>query len=120
MAIKADKQLALNFNEGVLLQTIEKVQAATAGNNCTKIQVFPFIALENGGGAFVIPYIIALLIALCQFSRKGSVQIYERHWIWTNIYHNCSDNVLCHNYGFGFNILCSFFQLSTSMDLLQG
>ncbi|XP_058830523.1 sodium-dependent nutrient amino acid transporter 1-like isoform X2 [Topomyia yanbarensis] len=48
---------------------------------------FPFIALENGGGAFVIPYIIVLLLVgkpvyymemiIGQFSSRGSVKIYD-------------------------------------------
>lgn len=48
---------------------------------------FPFIALENGGGAFVIPYIIVLILVgkpayymemlLGQFSSKGSIQVYD-------------------------------------------
>ncbi|CRL07420.1 CLUMA_CG020393, isoform A [Clunio marinus] len=48
---------------------------------------FPFIALENGGGAFVIPYIIVLLLVgkpvyfmemvLGQFSSRGSVKVFD-------------------------------------------
>ncbi|XP_055625250.1 sodium-dependent nutrient amino acid transporter 1 isoform X3 [Toxorhynchites rutilus septentrionalis] len=48
---------------------------------------FPFIALENGGGAFVIPYIIVLLLVgkpvyylemiIGQFSSRGSVKVYD-------------------------------------------
>ncbi|XP_035787555.1 sodium-dependent nutrient amino acid transporter 1-like isoform X1 [Anopheles albimanus] len=48
---------------------------------------FPFVALENGGGAFVIPYIIVLLLVgkpvyymemiLGQFSSRGSVKVYD-------------------------------------------
>lgn len=48
---------------------------------------FPFVALENGGGAFVIPYLIVLLVvgkpvyflemALGQFSSRGSVKVYD-------------------------------------------
>ncbi|XP_073811812.1 uncharacterized protein [Musca autumnalis] len=48
---------------------------------------FPFIALENGGGAFLIPYIITLLLVgrpiyylemiLGQFSSRGSVKVFE-------------------------------------------
>ncbi|KAI8120517.1 hypothetical protein FF38_10479 [Lucilia cuprina] len=48
---------------------------------------FPFIALENGGGAFLIPYIIVLFLVgkpiyylemiLGQFSSRGSVKVFE-------------------------------------------
>uniref|UniRef100_A0A1I8MJW7 Transporter n=1 Tax=Musca domestica TaxID=7370 RepID=A0A1I8MJW7_MUSDO len=48
---------------------------------------FPFIALENGGGAFLIPYVITLLLVgkpiyylemiLGQFSSRGSVKVFE-------------------------------------------
>lgn len=48
---------------------------------------FPFIAYENGGGAFLIPYIIVLILVgkplyfmemvLGQFSSKGSVKVYD-------------------------------------------
>lgn len=48
---------------------------------------FPFIALENGGGAFVIPYLIVLLLVgkpvyfmemvLGQFSSRGSVKVFD-------------------------------------------
>lgn len=48
---------------------------------------FPFIALANGGGAFVIPYIIVLIIVgkpiyylemlLGQFSSRGSAKVYD-------------------------------------------
>ncbi|XP_013107994.2 sodium-dependent nutrient amino acid transporter 1 [Stomoxys calcitrans] len=48
---------------------------------------FPFTALDNGGGAFVIPYIIVLFLVgkpvyymemlLGQFSSKGSVKVYD-------------------------------------------
>lgn len=48
---------------------------------------FPFAALENGGGAFLIPYLIVLLLIgkpiyymemiLGQFSGRGSIRVYE-------------------------------------------
>ena len=48
---------------------------------------FPFTALENGGGAFVIPYIIVLVLVgkpiyflemlIGQFSSRGSVKVYD-------------------------------------------
>lgn len=48
---------------------------------------FPFTALENGGGAFLIPYVIVLLLVgkplyymemiLGQFSGHNSVRVYE-------------------------------------------
>lgn len=48
---------------------------------------FPFIALENGGGAFLIPYLIVLLIIgrplyymemiLGQFSSRSSIKVYD-------------------------------------------
>lgn len=48
---------------------------------------FPFIAFENGGGAFLIPYIIVLLLVgkplyylemiLGQFSSRSSVKIWN-------------------------------------------
>lgn len=48
---------------------------------------FPFIALKNGGGAFVIPYIIVLLLVgkpiyfmemvFGQFSSRGSVKVFD-------------------------------------------
>nr|AEE62074.1 unknown [Dendroctonus ponderosae] len=49
---------------------------------------FPFTAKENGGGAFLIPYIIVLTVigrplyymemALGQFSSRGNVKMYEK------------------------------------------
>lgn len=48
---------------------------------------FPFTALENGGGAFVIPYIIVLILIgkpiyylemiIGQFSSRGSVKVFD-------------------------------------------
>lgn len=48
---------------------------------------FPFVALENGGGAFVIPYLVVLLLigkpvyfmemVLGQFSSRGSVKVFD-------------------------------------------
>jgi solute carrier family 6 (neurotransmitter transporter, glycine) member 5/9 len=48
---------------------------------------FPFVALENGGGAFVLPYIIVLLLigkpiyfmemVFGQFSSRGSVKVFD-------------------------------------------
>lgn len=48
---------------------------------------FPFAALENGGGAFLIPYLIVLLLVgkpiyylemlVGQFSGRGSVNVYD-------------------------------------------
>ena len=48
---------------------------------------FPFTALENGGGAFVIPYLIVLLLVgkpiyfmemvIGQFSSRGSVKVFD-------------------------------------------
>lgn len=48
---------------------------------------FPFVALENGGGAFLIPYLVVLFIIgrpiyylemlIGQFSSRGSVQVYD-------------------------------------------
>lgn len=48
---------------------------------------FPFTALDNGGGAFVIPYLIVLFLVgkpvyymemlLGQFSSRGSVKVFD-------------------------------------------
>lgn len=48
---------------------------------------FPFTALENGGGAFLIPYLIVLTIVgrplyymemiIGQFSSRGSIKVYD-------------------------------------------
>lgn len=48
---------------------------------------FPFAALENGGGAFLIPYFIVLFVVgrpiyylemiVGQFSSKGSAKVYD-------------------------------------------
>lgn len=48
---------------------------------------FPFTALENGGGAFLIPYLIVLSIIgrplyymemiIGQFSSRGSIKVYD-------------------------------------------
>lgn len=48
---------------------------------------FPFVALENGGGAFLIPYLVILALIgrplyylemlVGQFSSRGSVQVYD-------------------------------------------
>lgn len=52
-----------------------------------KFYRFPFVAYENGGGAFLIPYLIVLLfigrplyfleMVLGQFSSSGSVKVWE-------------------------------------------
>lgn len=62
---------------------------------------FPFTALDNGGGAFVIPYIIVLFLVgkpvyylemlLGQFSSRGSVKVYDfspimRGKFWSHIH----------------------------------
>lgn len=63
---------------------------------------FPFTALENGGGAFLIPYLIVLSIIgrplyymemiIGQFSSRGSIKVYDmvpalrgRIFIWTSV-----------------------------------
>lgn len=48
---------------------------------------FPFAALENGGGAFLIPYLVVLLLVgkpiyylemlVGQFSGRGSINVYD-------------------------------------------
>lgn len=48
---------------------------------------FPFAALENGGGAFLIPYLVVLLLVgkpiyylemlVGQFSSRGSINVYD-------------------------------------------
>lgn len=48
---------------------------------------FPYVALENGGGAFVIPYLIVLILigrpsyfiemVMGQFSSRSSVRVYD-------------------------------------------
>lgn len=48
---------------------------------------FPFTALENGGGAFIIPYLIVLFLVgkpvyylemlIGQFSSRGSIQVFD-------------------------------------------
>lgn len=48
---------------------------------------FPFIALENGGGAFLIPYLIVLVLIgqpiyylellVGQFSSRSSIKVYD-------------------------------------------
>lgn len=48
---------------------------------------FPFVAWSNGGGAFVIPYIIVLLVigkpgyfmemTMGQFSSRGTIKVYD-------------------------------------------
>lgn len=48
---------------------------------------FPYVALQNGGGAFLIPYLIVLFLVgrpiyyleMCigQFSSRGSVKVYD-------------------------------------------
>lgn len=48
---------------------------------------FPFVAWKNGGGAFVIPYLVVLLIigkpgyfmemAMGQFSSRGTIKVYD-------------------------------------------
>ena len=48
---------------------------------------FPFTALENGGGAFLIPYLIILFLVgrpiyymemlIGQFSSRGNVKMYD-------------------------------------------
>lgn len=48
---------------------------------------FPFTALDNGGGAFIIPYLIVLFVVgkpvyylemlIGQFSSRGSIRVYD-------------------------------------------
>lgn len=48
---------------------------------------FPFVALENGGGAFLIPYFVVLILIgkpiyylellIGQFSSRGSIKVYD-------------------------------------------
>lgn len=48
---------------------------------------FPFVAYENGGGAFLIPYLVILLIIakpvyylemlIGQFSSRGCINVYD-------------------------------------------
>lgn len=48
---------------------------------------FPFVAFQNGGGAFLIPYLLVLIfigrpmyyleVCLGQFSNRGNVKMFE-------------------------------------------
>lgn len=48
---------------------------------------FPFVALENGGGAFLIPYLVVLFLIgqpiyyvellMGQFTSRGSIKVYD-------------------------------------------
>lgn len=56
-------------------------------NKIKRLFRFPFTALENGGGAFVLPYIIVLLLVgkplyymellMGQFSSSGCIKVYD-------------------------------------------
>lgn len=93
---------------------------------------FPFTALENGGGAFVIPYLIVLTLIgrpiyymemlIGQFSSRGSIKVYDMvpalrgtftfyAFIWTmNASKNgISINELCRNFPFRCRIWTSDF-----------
>ncbi|XP_050095725.1 sodium-dependent nutrient amino acid transporter 1-like isoform X1 [Anopheles aquasalis] len=83
-----------------LMKNIQKVQRDKWGKDiefllsCIALSVglgnvwrFPFTALENGGGAFVIPYLIVLLLVgrpiyylemlMSQFSSRGCINVYD-------------------------------------------
>uniref|UniRef100_A0A182M4H5 Transporter n=1 Tax=Anopheles culicifacies TaxID=139723 RepID=A0A182M4H5_9DIPT len=83
-----------------LMKNIQKVQRDKWGKDiefllsCIALSVglgnvwrFPFTALENGGGAFVIPYLIVLLLVgrpiyylemlISQFSSRGCINVYD-------------------------------------------
>lgn len=59
---------------------------------------FPFAALENGGGAFLIPYLIVLLIIgrpiyylemlLGQFSSRSNIHVYDLAPAMRGLYRN--------------------------------
>lgn len=74
---------------------------------------FPFTAYENGGGVFLIPYIIVLFLVgkpfyylemiMGQFCSRSSVKIWSagvpcswisRSWLGTNVLHALSRNIL--------------------------
>lgn len=63
---------------------------------------FPFAALENGGGAFLIPYVIVLFVVgkpvyylemlIGQFSSRGSIRVFDfspamRGWFCKYLHH---------------------------------
>lgn len=65
----------------------KKIFVFCATSNQGNIWRFPYIAYKNGGGAFLIPYLVVLLVigkplyflemALGQFSSYGSVKVWE-------------------------------------------
>lgn len=93
---------------------------------------FPFTALENGGGAFVIPYIIVLLLVgkpiyylemlLGQFSSRGNIKVYDLSPAMRGIYKkkkkkiiNQSQKAFCL-----LNFVIRFFKLFISWNLGVG
>ncbi|KAG5862013.1 hypothetical protein JTB14_035704 [Gonioctena quinquepunctata] len=69
-------------------RSIEFVMSCIAMNvGLGNIWRFPFVAYENGGGAFLIPYLIVLIVfgrpmyylemCLGQFSSRGNVKMFE-------------------------------------------
>lgn len=73
-------------HNSMLLSCLEsKLQSSQVGLG--NVWRFPFIALENGGGAFLIPYIIVLILVgkplyymellLGQFSSRGCIKVYD-------------------------------------------
>lgn len=69
----------------ILLMAFDDINKSIiyAGN----IWRFPYVAYKNGGGAFLIPYLVVLLVigkplyflemAMGQFSSYGSVKVWE-------------------------------------------
>lgn len=66
---------------------------------------FPFVALENGGGAFLIPYLIVLFLVgqpvyyvellLGQFASRGSLKIYDMVPAMRGIYFLSATKEVC-------------------------
>ena len=86
---------------------------------------FPFTAYENGGGAFLIPYLIILIfigrplyfleLAMGQFSSKSSVKVWDLSPIFRGMY-CCSHNYF-HPDAYSQNLFSYFTTLRTSMTI---
>lgn len=87
-ATDEQEQTVGSVNRAKWGKSIEFLMSCIAMNvGLGNIWRFPFVAYENGGGAFLIPYILVLLfvgrpmyyleMCLGQFSSRGNVKMFE-------------------------------------------
>lgn len=113
-------------NRGKWSNSIEFLMSCIAMNvGLGNIWRFPFVAYENGGGAFLIPYLAVLILlgrpmyylemCLGQFSSRGNVKMFESmaqvlKGLPKTLYAKIFDNVVV---GVGFGQLIGTFSVAT-------